>query len=128
MGRRDSSARPSNITPTVICVVSSVGKTVLSVKKLPEILIISTADEMFDAHTVPSPAPLRRSNGIMIQSVSRKSNILADSVHLPADYLKIKEKVESSCHEYDVIITIGGVFMGKYDYLPKPRQVWRSMP
>jgi len=107
------------ITPAIIGIASSIGKTLLSVKKLPKIVIISTGDEMVSAESVPTPFQLRRSNGITIQTVLEKYKIQADILHLNDDYEDIKKEISRCINEYDVLLMSGGVSMGKFDYLPK---------
>ncbi|WP_083190077.1 molybdopterin molybdotransferase MoeA [Chryseobacterium artocarpi] len=107
------------ITPAIIGIASSIGKTSILVKKLPKIIIISTGDEMVSPESFPSPYQLRRSNGITIQSVVKKYNIEADTLHLNDDYEEIKKELSRCINEYDVLLMSGGVSMGKFDYLPK---------
>ncbi|MGL6127302.1 molybdopterin molybdotransferase MoeA [Chryseobacterium artocarpi] len=107
------------ITPAIIGIASSIGKTSILVKKLPKTVIISTGDEMVSPESVPSPYQLRRSNGITIQSVVKKYNIEADTLHLNDDYEEIKKELSRCINEYDVLLMSGGVSMGKFDYLPK---------
>ncbi|PKF76056.1 molybdopterin molybdotransferase MoeA [Chryseobacterium sp. PMSZPI] len=107
------------ITPAITGIASSIGKTTISVKKLPKVVVISTGDEMVSAESVPSPFQLRRSNGITIQSVLKKYGIQADAIHLNDDYDEIRQKVSQCMKEYDVLLMSGGVSMGKFDYLPK---------
>ncbi|MGH1516658.1 molybdopterin molybdotransferase MoeA [Chryseobacterium sp. JK1] len=107
------------ISPAVIGIAASIGKTSLLVKKLPKVLIISTGDEMVSPESVPSPFQLRRSNGITIQSVLKKYGIQADNLHLNDDYNEIKKELSRCIIEYDILLMSGGVSMGKFDYLPK---------
>lgn len=107
------------ITPAIIGIASSIGKTSILVNKLPKIVIISTGDEMVNPESVPSPYQLRQSNGITIQSVVKKYNIEADTLHLNDDYEEIKKELSRCINQYDVLLMSGGVSMGKFDYLPK---------
>lgn len=107
------------ITPAIIGIASSIGKTSILVKKLPKTVIISTGDEMVNPESVPSQYQLRQSNGITIQSVVKKYNIEADTLHLNDDYEEIKKELSLCINEYDVLLMSGGVSMGKFDYLPK---------
>ncbi|WP_347219977.1 molybdopterin molybdotransferase MoeA [Chryseobacterium sp.] len=107
------------ITPAIIGIASSIGKTSIAVKKLPKIIIISTGDEMVSPESIPSPYQLRRSNGITIQSVLKKYHIEADILHLNDDYEEIKKELSHSINTYDVLLMSGGVSMGKFDYLPQ---------
>ena len=107
------------ITPAIIGIAASVGKTTLSVKKLPRILIISTGDEMINPESAPEPFQLRRSNGISIKSVLEKYTVQTDMLHLNDDYEEIKKELSRCMEEYDILLMSGGVSMGKFDYLPQ---------
>ncbi|MDV2446211.1 molybdopterin molybdenumtransferase MoeA [Elizabethkingia anophelis] len=107
------------ITPAIIGIAASVGKTSLQVKKIPKIIIISTGDEMITPELVPEAFQLRRSNGITIQSVLEKYKIAADHLHLNDDYNEIKNELIRCIDQYDVLLMSGGVSMGKFDYLPQ---------
>ncbi len=107
------------ITPAIVGIASSIGKTSVSVKKMPKVIIISTGDEMVSPASIPSPYQLRRSNGITIQSVLKKYHIEADTLHLNDNYEEIKKELSHCIHEYDVLLMSGGVSMGKFDYLPQ---------
>lgn len=107
------------ITPAIIGIASSIGKTSIAVKRLPKIIIISTGDEMVSPESIPFSYQLRRSNGITIQSVLKKHHIEADTLHLNDDYQEIKKEISRCINEYDVLLMSGGVSMGKFDYLPQ---------
>ncbi|WP_407489942.1 molybdopterin molybdotransferase MoeA [Elizabethkingia anophelis] len=107
------------ITPAIIGIAASVGKTSLQVKKIPKIIIISTGDEMISPEIAPTAFQLRRSNGITIQSVLEKYKIAADHLHLNDDYEDIKNELIRCIAQYDVLLMSGGVSMGKFDYLPQ---------
>ncbi|EFK36174.1 molybdopterin molybdotransferase MoeA [Chryseobacterium gleum] len=107
------------ITPSILGIASSVGKTSLKVKKLPRVAIISTGDEMVPSEHTPTPFQLRRSNGITIQSVLKKYKIDADWLHWNDDFELIKKELSQCIDSYDILLMSGGVSMGKFDYLPK---------
>ena len=107
------------ITPSMIGVAASVGKTKLLVKRNPRIVIISTGDEMVSADDVPTDFQLRRSNGVTIKSVLEKYKINADLLHLNDDFTLIKDELTRCLEEYDVLLMSGGVSMGKFDYVPQ---------
>ena len=107
------------ITPAIIGIAASVGKTSLWVKKLPKIAIISTGDEMISPELTPTAFQLRRSNGVTISSVLEKYKIKADLIHLNDDYEEIKKELSNCIDTYDILLMSGGVSMGKFDYLPQ---------
>lgn len=106
------------ITPALVGLAASIGKTKLLVKKLPRVIIISTGDEMVSPTEIPALYQLRRSNGIMIKAVLDKYKVVADIIHLKDDFALIKNELGRSIEEYDVLIITGGVSMGKFDYVP----------
>jgi molybdopterin molybdotransferase len=107
------------ITPALVGLAASIGKTKLLVKTLPRVIIISTGDEMVSPTEVPALYQLRRSNGTMIKAVLDKYKIVADILHLKDDLALIKNELGRSIEEYDVLIITGGVSMGKFDYVPR---------
>ncbi|WP_110010807.1 molybdopterin molybdotransferase MoeA [Chryseobacterium sp. AG844] len=107
------------ITPSILGIAASVGKTFLTAKKLPRVAIISTGDEMIPPEDTPTPFQLRRSNGITIQSVLEKYKIDADWLHWNDDFELIKKELSQCIDSYDILLMSGGVSMGKFDYLPK---------
>lgn len=107
------------ITPVILGVAASVGKTTLQVRKLPKVVIISTGDEMVSPDTVPNDFQLRRSNGIILRSVLEKYKISADLLHLNDDLDEIREALSRCLEEYDVLLMSGGVSMGKFDFVPR---------
>jgi molybdopterin molybdotransferase len=106
------------ISPAVVAVLASNGVTRVQVKKLPEILIITTGDEIVEADTSPSPYQLRSSNKHVIKTALQKYRIVADSIHLPDDRKIILNQLTRAFDEYDVIVVTGGVSKGKFDFVP----------
>ncbi|MGH2642654.1 MAG: molybdopterin molybdotransferase MoeA [Chitinophagaceae bacterium] len=110
------------ITPALIGLAASIGKTKLTVKKLPHILMITTGDEMVSANAKPAPYQLRRSNDSTIKAVLLRYKLKVDTLHLNDNYSLIKKELAGCLQEYDIILMSGGVSMGKFDYVPKALQ------
>lgn len=107
------------ITPALISVAASVGKTELLVKKLPRVGVISSGDELVNVDEQPSFIQIRKSNSYTIKAVLRQYNLSADLLHIPDDPEVTKEKLNHCIATYDVILMTGGISMGKFDYIPK---------
>ena len=107
------------IDPTVISMAASVGKSVLLVRKLPKVVIISTGDELVEVSAQPSAYQVRQSNNYTIRAVLLQYCVSADLLHIPDNPEITKEKLEKCLVDYDVIILTGGISMGKFDYVPK---------
>lgn len=106
------------ITPTVITIAATVGKTNLLVKKLPKIVIVSTGDELIEIKETPTPFQIRRSNDYTLQAILKQYVLNAVLLHLPDNQDEIERQLRLCMNEYDVIILTGGVSMGKFDYVP----------
>ncbi|MBS1522966.1 MAG: molybdopterin molybdotransferase MoeA [Bacteroidetes bacterium] len=107
------------ITPAIISVAASVGKTELLVKKLPRVVVISSGDELVNVDEQPSSIQIRKSNSYTIRAVLRQYNLDADMLHIPDDPKITKEKLNYCITNYDVILMTGGISMGKFDYIPR---------
>ena len=107
------------ISPALLGLCASIGKTTLTVKKLPRVAIITTGDEMVSADAIPSPYQLRRSNDMTIKATLSPYHIQADVRHLHDDYTGLKTALEEYLKSYDVLLLCGGVSMGKFDYVPE---------
>jgi molybdopterin molybdotransferase len=106
------------ITPTIISIAATVGKTTLRVKKAPGIIIISTGDELIEINEIPSPFQIRRSNNYILHAALKQFAINADMLHLPDEPTIIEKELQGFIDKYDVIILSGGVSMGKFDFVP----------
>lgn len=106
------------ISPALMNTIASVGKTLLLVKKLPRVVIISSGDELVDIHEQPSPIQIRKSNSYTIQAILSQHRIQSDLLHIPDDEAVTREKIRHGLANYDVILMTGGISMGKFDYIP----------
>jgi molybdopterin molybdotransferase len=107
------------IDATIIHLAASVGLTRIEVKKLPKVIIISTGNELVEPDALPGRYEVRRSNHLAIYALLEEWRINAAMVHVADDFEKIKEILQCSLEQFDVIIISGGISMGKFDYLPK---------
>lgn len=106
------------IDPALVSLAISVGKTLLSVQKLPKVVVISTGDELVPVNEQPSAYQVRSSNSHTVKAVLKQYSIDADILHLPDEPNITKEKITDCLTRYDVLILCGGVSMGKFDYVP----------
>ncbi len=107
------------ITQSLINTIASVGRSVLLVKCLPKVVIISSGDELVDIDQQPSSVQIRKSNSYTLQAVLRQHHIEADLLHIPDDPQITHLELTSSLENYDVILMTGGISMGKFDYIPQ---------
>ena len=107
------------ITPAIIGLAASVGKTQLLVKKLPRVVIISSGDELVDVDQTPAPYQIRKSNGYTIKAVLQKQGLQPAMIHIPDDPEITRQQIQYCLQNYDVLLLSGGISMGKFDYIPQ---------
>lgn len=107
------------ITPAIISLAASVGKSHLSVKKLPRVVIVSSGDELVDVDEQPSPIQIRKSNSYTIRAVLSQYGLHADFLHIPDDLEITRQKIAFCLANYDIMLMTGGISMGKFDHIPK---------
>lgn len=107
------------VDATVISMAASVGATLLPVQKMPQIVIITTGDELVDTGTQPLPHQIRSSNNYIIKAALQRYGISPAMLHIADDIDATKKGVENCLRQYDVVILSGGISMGKFDYVPR---------
>ena len=106
------------ITPSLIGIAASVGKTHLLVKKQPRVVVISTGDELVGVEETPTTYQIRRSNSHTVRAVLEQFKIKVDLLHINDNQTVIKEQLDNYLRKYDVLLLSGGVSMGKFDFVP----------
>ncbi|MCD6013422.1 MAG: molybdopterin biosynthesis protein MoeA [Flavipsychrobacter sp.] len=107
------------IDATVISMAASVGVSLLPLKKLPRVVIITTGDELVDTNAQPLSHQIRSSNNYTIEAVLQQYGLDPEMLHIADDIQATKEKIKNCLLQYDVIILCGGISMGKFDYVPQ---------
>ncbi|SHJ40243.1 molybdopterin molybdotransferase MoeA [Pseudozobellia thermophila] len=107
------------ITPAVIGVLASVGKTGVLVKKLPKVCVVSTGNELVEVEETPLPHQIRKSNVLSLSAELTKKSIDHTLLHLPDDRDLIAGALEKALSTHDVLMLSGGVSKGKFDYVPE---------
>jgi molybdopterin molybdotransferase len=101
-----------------IGVAATVGKTQLRVGRLPEVVILSTGDELVDVNETPLPHQIRKSNVHTLAAAISAWGQNTRLLHLQDDKTEISDKLAQSLATYDVLLMSGGVSAGKLDYVP----------
>lgn len=109
----------TKIGPAEIGVLATVGKSKVWVKKLPNVAVIATGNELVDVSESPEPYQIRTSNSHTLVTLLREATIHADSFHFKDDAPIIQENLANLLSSYDVLLLSGGVSKGKYDFLPE---------
>lgn len=103
-----------------LAILASVGKSRARVNQEIKVAVISTGDELVAVNEEVSPYQTRKSNSYFIQSALEGLNgCTVQGFHFADDkYLLLKE-IKNILDDFDLIVSTGGVSMGKYDFLPE---------
>lgn len=108
------------MTPTRIAVAAAFGAHMLAVTKPPSVAIVSTGDELVEAHETPQPHQIRLSNVYAIEAGLRMRGFVnVERRHLPDDKDRIRSALAELLERFDVVLLTGGVSMGKFDFVPE---------
>ena len=107
------------IQPQHIALLATCGKAKVKIYKPLTIGVFSTGDELIEIETIPVADKIRATNIYTILAAIKNLNMHAINVGFTKDDKQlIRQKVETSLQtEIDILITTGGVSVGKYDYL-----------
>ena len=111
------------IDAAVIGIAATVGATTLLVKKQPEIIIISTGNELVEITETPSPYQIRSSNSHTIKALLKLQTINATCLHIDDDLDTTIKTIKDCLDKYDIILLSGGISMGKFDFVPQALEV-----
>ncbi|MBK9162650.1 MAG: molybdopterin molybdotransferase MoeA [Acidobacteria bacterium] len=108
--------RGTRISPANISVPAAFGYAKLKVSKRPRVAILATGTEIVPIAKRPKPDQIRNSNSLMLASLCQSAG--AETVTLPTVGDKLSEltaAIETAARSVDLVITTGGVSVGKYD-------------
>lgn len=107
------------LTPAEIGVLAAVGKSTVSVSRLPKVAIIATGDELVPVTATPDMHQVRTSNSYTLAAaLQAELGIQATCYHVNDDIPAIQQLL-GSLLDHDVVICTGAVSAGKYDHLPQ---------
>lgn len=108
------------ISPAEIGTLATAGRAEVLVSALPKVAIISTGDELVEVSEEPLPHQIRRTNVFAVAAILRGQFLIdADLFHYRDDESVIAEGLKTILTDYDLVILIGAVSAGKYDFVPK---------
>ncbi len=87
----------------------------IPVYRKPRVAIISTGDEITEVGDDLKPGQIRNSNAYTLSSEIQKYNGLPHYIGIARDSISVAKELFSKALEYDMVISTGGVSMGKYD-------------
>ncbi len=105
------------INPLYVGILASIGMSEVEVYKKPNVLVISTGNELVEPGNNLKFGQLYNSNSYTVRSMLSK---FCDSITVDSIVLDERESVISALsQDYDIIITSGGVSAGDKDFIPE---------
>ena len=102
-----------------IGILASVGQSLVTVKALPKVAVISTGDELVDVNEQPLPHQIRKSNSHTIGVLLSQLGMTCQRFHFNDNEEEIRTGLAGIIENFDVILMSGGVSKGKRDFVPE---------
>lgn len=109
----------TTISAAEIGILAAVGSVEVLVKKLPEICLISTGNELVAVHETPLAHQIRESNMHTLHALLERQQIQAKHHHFDDNKESIVSALSELLNTNDVLMLSGGVSKGKFDYIPE---------
>ena len=107
------------IKPQDVAVMASAGHTKVVVKKMPEVGIISTGDELVEPSEMPQISQIRNSNAYQLLTQVTRAGGKGRYYGIAPDIEDATFKIISKAiAENDIVLLTGGVSMGDFDFVP----------
>ena len=104
------------ITAANISIPAAFGYAKVKVAKQPRVAIISTGSEIVDVRKKPGRDQIRNSNSVMLKALCEQAGAVATVYpNVGDDLSSLKSQISNAIRNSDVLITTGGVSVGKYD-------------
>jgi molybdopterin molybdotransferase len=100
-------------------IAAAVGASLLRVSAKPQIVVLTSGDEVVDVEVSPQPHQIRNSNGPMVSELIKRFGAeLLVGRHLLDDRAATINAVRTAIAIADVVVTVGGVSAGERDHFP----------
>ncbi len=111
------------LTPARIAMAAQHGLTELSVFPPPSVALLSTGNELVEAHETPIGTQIRNANVPMLAAAIRQSGArLAHTSHVKDDFEQVCEALAEAVRLADVVVTTGGASVGEHDFIKQTAQ------
>lgn len=108
------------LTGREIAVAAACGCAALTVSQLPKIAVVATGDELVEVDAAVAPHQIRRSNDRALRAALIAAGYSrVERFHLRDMRQEIEHRLWHILAEFDVVLIVGGVSKGKFDFLPE---------
>jgi molybdopterin molybdotransferase len=105
------------ITAAMMAVLASFGYAQVSVRREPKVAVVATGGELVSVGQRPAADQIRDSNNYSIGAYAALAGAIVKLMPLTGDSPKLlKRQISAAAKISDVVITSGGVSMGRYDF------------
>ena len=105
------------ITAGAVAVLASFGYANVNVGKRPRVAILATGTELVAVDQKPGRDQIRDSNNFSIAAYATLAGATAERLPLAGDDIaQLKQQIAAAAELCDIIITSGGVSVGRYDF------------
>ncbi len=106
------------LRPQEFGILSTVGRTAVSVYPPPQVAVLSTGDEIVDASEVPGAGQIRNGNGPMLLAQVSRAGGLPRFLGIARDNLESLQPLVAEGLRSSILVLSGGVSAGKRDLVP----------
>ncbi len=104
------------LTATDLSVLAAVGCDPVPVWPKPRVTILTTGDELVPPTETPGPGQIRETNTLHLAALAQRAGADVSCLGLVADDREeLVQQFGAALDEADVVLTTGGVSMGRYD-------------
>ncbi|MBI4577703.1 MAG: molybdopterin molybdotransferase MoeA [Planctomycetes bacterium] len=108
-------APPLRIGPAELGVLAAVGAARVRARRPPRVAVLSTGDELVEAHESPGPASIRDANSWSLAALGRGEGLAVERLGIAGDSAGALRTAIAGGLAYDLLVLSGGVSMGVYD-------------
>jgi molybdopterin molybdotransferase len=101
-----------------LALLASMGVSPVEVHRRPRVAVLVTGDELVSPETDPAPGQIRDSNSVALDALVTAAGaevVLLERV--PDELSAVRESFEQAAAHADVVVSSGGVAVGKYDFV-----------
>ena len=112
----DVYSAPRRLSATDLSVLGAVGIDPVLVTRRPRVAVITTGDELVPPDQVPGPGHIRETNTLHLAALATRAGAdVVSLARLPDQMAALQAGFQDALETCDVVLTTGGVSMGKYD-------------
>lgn len=101
-----------------LALMASLGLSPVEVHRRPRIAILSTGDELVAPEDEPGPGEIRDSNSVALRALVMEAGGTAELIGpIRDDRAAVYEAILGATEKADLIVSSGGVSVGKYDFV-----------